>query len=328
MKVNVNMRRKLFIHLGPSKTGTSAIQGFFRDCCSKSILYPETGRWSDASHHKLVFAHEGKHKHGLIDIPLWADLSEQLDKEISHSTQDILISSELSTLGFVKGLITSLKKYQFEISLILVVRNPLERAASAYNQHVKDEVVGLTDNPDEFLLNKKTDFSFKNLYEKWQSLNLPIIAIPYKDELPLIVRFCKSIDAKVDTFDNEKYPNKSMGGSALLTILIANKLLRTETQRRTFFTQLRQDESFKIWKGNSFPFSKSASDIFFNAVKSDIDWVVDKFCLADHSLNATKQCAFSLSESDIQDIYRVLDNANLTDGNSNLISKTLEPFYS
>ncbi|WP_158967002.1 hypothetical protein [Paraglaciecola sp. L3A3] len=320
------MKRRLFIHLGPSKTGSSAIQGFFRDIGSKSILYPETGRWPDGSHHKLVFAHQGKHKHGLIDIPLWQDLSAQLDKEISLSTQDILISSELATLDFVKTIKNLLDKYQLEISLILIARNPLERAASAYNQHVKDEVIGLSENPDEFLHRNIASFSFESLFKKWQSLKLPIIAMPYKAELPLITRFCKAIDVNVNTFYNEKFPNKSMGGVALIVILIANKLLNSEAQRRDFFTQLRQDESFKIWRGSSFPFSKSASNQFYKAVKSDIDWIFNKFDFAEDSLNTTTLSAFSLSETDIKDIYRLLDNANITKGNSKLISKTIETF--
>lgn len=54
------MKRRLYIHLGLSKTGTSAIQGFFIDQGPTSILYPKTGRWPDGSHHKLVLPTRAK----------------------------------------------------------------------------------------------------------------------------------------------------------------------------------------------------------------------------------------------------------------------------
>jgi hypothetical protein len=320
------MKRRLYIHLGPSKTGTSAIQGFFRDYGVTSILYPETGRWPDGSHHKLVFAHQGKTKYGLIEVPAWGPLCQQLDKEISSSDKDVLISSELSTLAFVKALISLLSKHDFDIRLILTIRNPLERAASAYNQNVKDEAIGLTENPDEFLLKSKMDFNFKALYEKWSMLNLPLIIIPYKDEIPLTQRFCLAIGACVDVFRNEEYPNRSMGGPALIAVLIANKLLNNETQRRAFFTQLREDKSFGVWKGNSFPFSERACNDFCNAVKPDIEWVVAKFGFTKATLNTIEKTLFSLSVRDIQNIHIHLEKAGLAEKNTQLITKTLGPF--
>ncbi|GAB2695548.1 hypothetical protein [Aliiglaciecola aliphaticivorans] len=320
------MSRKLFIHLGPSKTGTSAIQGFFRDNSSNTIIYPETGRWPDGSHHKLAFAFEGKNRHGLINIPSWTDLTTELEREIATSQKNVLISSEVSSVKFVKALIALLKQYKFEINLILSVRNPIERAASAYNQHVKDEVVGLTEMPDEFLLGRKTDFNFRPLYEKWLALNLPIIVIPYKSERPLIERFSSAVNAEVDLFHTEKRPNKSMGGAALIAILISNKLSKNEQQRRLFFDQIRQDSSFKIWGSGSFPFSDKAISDFYKTIQPDIDWIVGKFGFNECTLKATTQKRFILSKVDIHNIMQQLEKAGLTNKHELLIANTLKPF--
>jgi hypothetical protein len=314
------------MHLGPSKTGTSAIQGFFRDQGPTSILYPETGRWPDGSHHKLFFAFDGKTQYGTIDIPPWEQLCQQLHKEISSSDKDILISSELSSLEFVKALESLLARHELDIHLILAVRNPLERAASAYNQNVKDPVIGLTENPDEFLFKRKMDFSFKPLYQKWSALNLPIIVLPYKDELPLIQRFCAAIGVSVEVLNHIKRPNKSIGGAALLALLIANKLLNNETQRRAFFTQLREDASFKVWKGHAFPFSEKACYDFFSAVKADIEWIVDKFAFTQATLTVVEQKSFSLSAMDIQIINDHLEKAGLVEENSAFIANIVASF--
>jgi hypothetical protein len=314
------------MHIGPSKTGTSAIQGFFRDQGPTSILYPETGRWPDGSHHKLPFAFDGKTQYGMIEIPPWKQLCQELDKEISISNKNILISSEISSLEFVKDLMSLLSKHDLDIHLILTVRNPLERAASSYNQEVKDPVIGLSENPDEYLLKRKMNYGFKPLFEKWSSLNLPLIVIPYEDELPLIQRFCMAIGAGVEAFVDDKHPNKSMGGAALLAILIANKLLNNEVQRRAFFTQIREDVSFKIWKGSSFPFSVKACGDFCNAIKPDIEWIIDKFGLPEASLNGTEHQTFSLSANDTQNIQAQLEKAGLAEKNTKLISTILKPF--
>lgn len=321
------MKRRLYIHLGPSKTGTSAIQGFFRDQVPTSILYPETGRWPDGSHHKLFFAFDGKTQYGTIDIPTWVQLCQELDKEILSSQKDILISSELSSLAFVKALVSLLSKHELDIHLILTVRNPLERAASSYNQEVKDTVIGLAENPDEFLLKRKMNFCFKPLYEKWCVLNLPLIVIPYKNELPLIQRFSAAIGLNIEVLDTKKRPNKSIGGAALLAILIANKLLNNETQRRAFFTQLREDVSFRVWKGHSFPFSEKACNEFFNAIRVDIEWIVEKFDVSQSTLNTVEQKTFSLSAMDIQKIQTHLEKSGLAEDNPKLITETLAPFF-
>jgi hypothetical protein len=47
--------RKLFIHAGPTKTGTTAIQNFLRDYDGSQVLYPKTGQFGSGAHHNLVY---------------------------------------------------------------------------------------------------------------------------------------------------------------------------------------------------------------------------------------------------------------------------------
>ena len=48
------MKRKLYIHAGPPKTGTSALQYVLRDHDGSAVYYPKAGQWDDGSHHNLV----------------------------------------------------------------------------------------------------------------------------------------------------------------------------------------------------------------------------------------------------------------------------------
>lgn len=320
------MNRKLFLHVGPSKTGTSAIQGLFRDYTPAGILYPETGRWPDGSHHKLVFAYQGKCKYGLIDIDPWQALLCSLEKEISVSSDHILISSELATLDFIAGLAPLISKFNLDFRLILVARHPVERAASLYNQGVKDPVVGINEDANAYLSKRAPELRFKPLFERWASLGKPIIVLPYQDVLPLTQRFCDALGVSMKSDIPEKYPNKSMGGAALLTVLIANKLLPSEPQRRTFFTQLQKNSSFHIWRGDSFPFDKAGTVAFYKIIKDDIDWILANFNFPKHTYPESAQNMFILSDDDVTKIYAQLRQCSLVEHNEALIEKTLS-FY-
>jgi hypothetical protein len=46
---------KVFIHVGPPKTGTSAVQHVMRTHDNSQVLYPKVGLWADGSHHNLAF---------------------------------------------------------------------------------------------------------------------------------------------------------------------------------------------------------------------------------------------------------------------------------
>jgi hypothetical protein len=46
------LERKLFIHVGPMKTGTTALQTFLRDHDGSLVLYPKkTGQYDPGAHH-------------------------------------------------------------------------------------------------------------------------------------------------------------------------------------------------------------------------------------------------------------------------------------
>lgn len=54
------MIRTLYLHCGPPKTGTSAIQAHLRDnACHPDLLYPQAGQWGDGVHHCLTFVAQG-----------------------------------------------------------------------------------------------------------------------------------------------------------------------------------------------------------------------------------------------------------------------------
>ncbi len=87
--------REIILHVGMDKTGTSAIQAFLhknRELLLEDtgVYYPETGLWSDYSHHPYAFSLFGMNGFSVRDF---LKLSRKLDRE-TKGKKSVLISSE------------------------------------------------------------------------------------------------------------------------------------------------------------------------------------------------------------------------------------------
>ncbi|MCY4045421.1 MAG: hypothetical protein OXE99_10100 [Cellvibrionales bacterium] len=320
------MQRTLYLHVGPQKTGTTAIQVFFRENKQHQIYYPVTGRWLDGAHHKLVFSQIGRQRYGDVIIPEWKVLYNKLDNELEKTDKDILISSEHAEPEFLRALRPIIVKHNFQVKIIVTFRHPLERAASSYNQNVKDPVVGLNQLPDEFLAANQAEFKASSLYSKWRNLNPNILALAYKDKEPLVKRFCHLLNIQIGPQAIDEFYNQSMGGTAVAALVAANKIFLTEEERKDFFDHLQTDTSIKMWKGNSFPFSKKACEVFLNHYQEDILWA--KIVLGidlTYGVKTTNQ-QFSLSEDDQAKITALFEKVAQFDAHKKLIKSVIDKF--
>ena len=128
------------IHIGPHKTGTTAIQTAFARAASalkrEGILYPKT-TWRQTAHHRLAFALKGKKIPG-GGTP---DLNEELDA-ICHTISGFqgrhafLSSEEFFSLG-PEALTTLKTRLRAPIRIVTFLRRPDNFLISCYNQKIK-----------------------------------------------------------------------------------------------------------------------------------------------------------------------------------------------
>ena len=134
--------RKIFLHLGYPKTGTSSIQAFHRDnsevLAKLGFHVPSVGRGPHGAHHTLIRTLAGQ------PVPPHAAVTESdIIRELSEAPADcVLISSELLTgmlvnPGQAGRLLGSLRSTGAEIVLVMYVRNQSQRLNSGYSQQVK-----------------------------------------------------------------------------------------------------------------------------------------------------------------------------------------------
>jgi hypothetical protein len=321
------MNRTLFLHVGPAKTGTSAIQAYFKSNQFETIYYPHTGQWPDGSHHKLVFATRNLRYYGPIEIPEWEELKQQLCAEIATTNKDIFISSEVCQPGFIDYLTEITTQFNLQLKVIMVYRDATARASSIYNQNVKDPVVGLALNPDDFLEQQVNQFKIRPLFQRWRKKTNEIHLMSYGSDTPLLASFCKYIGVMVSEDDASKIFNRSMGGHALIAMLIANKVLASENERRAFFEAMRQRVGFRIWSGGSYPFTRQAVEKLKVELQCDRQWAVS-YCkeLGFNSLAEQIPKPFVLNSTECNKIIALLENQRIYKRNKLLVTEMLEQF--
>ena len=88
---------ELTIHIGPHKTGTTAIQAAFSHSAAalrrQGVLYPKR-HWRQQAHHRLAFALKGKEMPGGDTPDLGAELEALCHTLAEAKGEKVLISSE------------------------------------------------------------------------------------------------------------------------------------------------------------------------------------------------------------------------------------------
>lgn len=138
------MKKKLLVHVGLPKTGTTSVQKFFADNKHHltGIKYLESARGS-LSHHHLIPAMMGASvAAGLLSsAPNLTDLdhlARLINSEIDSSNSSIaLISSEfLNRIGQI-ALDEFFDKIEFETEYLMTVANPAHHSVSVWSETVK-----------------------------------------------------------------------------------------------------------------------------------------------------------------------------------------------
>ena len=257
------MTRTLFIHTGPAKTGTSAVQHLLRDLDDPKLVYPKTGQWPDGSHNMLYFAIQGQRRWGNIEIPPLAELADQMSAELMTAPHNVLISSESfetpDRLRLLRRLLANAIARFDRVVPIVTLRHPVERASSTYNQAVKEPAQGLQMWPDPYLFRTIKSHSLSQLVTAWQSFSADTLFLPHHPREDFVQRFVSALGRPDLAPKTNTIRNRSMGGLGLALLLISNRIHKTREERADFFRNtLRGNKDLKLWQSASFPFSEAA----------------------------------------------------------------------
>ncbi|GAB2730450.1 hypothetical protein [Halomonas garicola] len=132
----------LYLHVGWSKTGTSAIQLQLQlqqdDLLQKGILYPQSLQWPDHSHHPFALSFKGSGAYQSDMTPEQALEKLRLEM-VSSPAENVLLSSELSPFYFNNPRFSAFVSEHFSrVVVIFTIRAQSELLLSLFNQLVKD----------------------------------------------------------------------------------------------------------------------------------------------------------------------------------------------
>lgn len=248
------MPRTLFVHVGPRKTGTSALQQVMREHDNSVVVYPKVGLWDDGSHHGLVFRFRGVERRGTQPMATArtdktealedaGTLFRKVEAEVARSDKDILISSETLRLGsqveeFVNALRPHVGGPSTKVKLLVTYREHFARAASWYNHRVR--AVGETRTPDEFLNNVAESLCYAPLLRDFAKLKFDVTVLAYEPAESTIARILAHIGFPASAMPEAPASRVSLSPKGLLTKLAINNCVADPTRNRECYRRFRK----------------------------------------------------------------------------------------
>lgn len=232
------MARTVYLHLGPAKTGTSAVQYILSRHDGSIALYPRTGLWPDGSHHNLVLNFFGDYQRPEMVRVDPDQLLAQIGLEARASDQAVVLSSEIlagrRTLNEFATAVQAAIGEECRVVLVVVAREHRERAASLYNQRVKDAVHGEIRDPDAFLTDHPDRFCYSHLLRRLRKTGFELVVLNYHPAEDFAVRCLGLFGFAPEQIPPVPRRNVSLGRVALIATLAANRAAESQDQRARF----------------------------------------------------------------------------------------------
>ncbi|MFN9547369.1 MAG: hypothetical protein ACK6AD_09920 [Cyanobacteriota bacterium] len=254
--------RRLILHAGPHKTGTSSIQAVLRNQIFEAFYYPKTGQWHDGAHHNLIFSLVPELSRADAQLLEEAELLHQLELELADDRHDtLLISSEFLSLGCADRVVNWLVRHEIAdpegIRALVVERELLSRAASFYNQAVKDPYVGETRSPNHWLKEEADNLRLEPILETLQSAGASVEVLPYEPAQSLVTRALMAAGAHEEELpDQIPWTNTSMSEPVLMALLEVNRTVTDPEQRL--------EHQARLWKEFQPVFCPSTPNLFLH----------------------------------------------------------------
>ena len=298
------MTRTLFLHLGPAKTGTSAVQHVLNGHDESVVCYPKVGLWPDGSHHNLVLNFFGNYRRPEL-IRQDADrLLARLGAAARQSRRNIVISSEAlagprNLADFVVAVQNAVGE-ELRVVLVVVVREYFERAASLYNQRVKDPVTSERSDPDEFLTGQTWRFCYANFLRRLRSTGYELEAVNYHPADGCVARCLRTFGFPADRIPEAPIRNVSLSAKVLIALLAANRLAATPRERARLEGVLarmpNRSASSEMW------FGRGASAKVQPVFDADREYLGQQFGILLPRVDVHKDRPFVLHKDDLVDL--------------------------
>lgn len=224
--------RKVYLHIGAPKTGSTSIQEVFAKNRSnlreQGYIYPGKG----LDHHFLYFASKAprekwpRHFKGMninnLSVVLKNFFTElergfQQEKNIILSTEYIFFENR----EMVDNIIKYVRNYFDQIIVFSFIRNPINYYRSYQQQLIKGQ--SYLQSPESF------EYNFKKVIEIWRDLSDEINVLPFNKTENSFVKLCNEIGINTSGFQNLNHRTKR--SVSLEQMILMEKVYRNIYQK-------------------------------------------------------------------------------------------------
>lgn len=293
------------MHLGPRKTGTTAIQGLLRRHEDPSVIYPKVGLWPDGAHHGLVFKFFGKKRKGKVPAQSIDEMLDSVASSAAGSDRDIIISSEAlhqkrDIAGFVEAIAHCLPQ-PVKVEFLVICREHFSRASSWYNHRVRS---GEQESPDEFLKTRAEKLCYVPLLRHVQTTGHKVNVLNYHPSDTLVQRFLTRIGWNENDIPPAVTRNPGLSPKALVLKLAINNVVGNEKKISAIFARLKEMPG--SFAPSQFIFSRDVAEAAELLYAADRAFLKNEFDIDIQPRDLTReQNMFLISEQDMQDITEV-----------------------
>ncbi|MCM8819931.1 MAG: hypothetical protein NC925_03955 [Candidatus Omnitrophica bacterium] len=201
--------KRLIIHIGAHKTGSSSIQKFFFEYSKYfeenfGLVYPINYLVMNIHHlwgHHYLTWYFNPTKYIKINLDNVKQAFATFLEQISSTERDFLISSEDFTWNKkIEEFITLVKRFFNEVFVVMYVRRQVEASISLYQTGIVN--AGFTKNFQEWFEGTKCIFNYFEIAQRWEKSGVKVIVRPFKrDKLQygdIILDFLETISLLLD----------------------------------------------------------------------------------------------------------------------------------
>lgn len=272
------MPRRLYVHVGPKKTGTTAIQTVLSQHDGSIVLYPRSGRGDSEqkSHHPIVlglFEGTGGPKNDV------QRMLQGLSAEIRESDRPVVISCESLEKRDCSTFVAALAP-QFgepvEVEFLVAYREHFSRISSWYGHRIRTKrQKGIPPLPDRYLSRNARKFCYRPMLDRLVATGWPVTVLSYHPAADWVSRFLGHIGFTQDQVPVVESRNVGVDTKLLIASLATKRTVRTEQQRMRY---LRQFDKLNITRAPSkFIFSPEAAKEADELFAPDRQFLHDRF---------------------------------------------------
>lgn len=235
--------QKLFVHVGPAKTGTTALQKYLTSNAPEGLLYPQAGKWASRSHHSLALAVTGAEE--IIGQDLRpAQTIEEFKAELWDAGRPALVSSEAIVEltyeidGYLASLVAFLQRCSDDVEFIYTLRHPVARAASLYKFLVANFNYDMVLSPRAFLEDKLDALLIGPFLEQLDGLGLRCRTIQYEPLGTFVPRFLEMVGHPLGDYDYVG-ENVSLADDLFPVMLCVKRMFKDQAVRHQISRELR-----------------------------------------------------------------------------------------